>query len=332
MQSIQHVEDGLSYANAVARERVHRDAICEVFLTDVVCRGDAGIVVGVQLPRSHSYYSDHLVAAPRYDPLLVVEAFRQTAIVVAHEYANAPVGSKFVFNSASFDASDAPGLYCGTTSACGRIIASVANEKVRNGVITGISLDMELTLEGQSAAKMSMTIQWMPGPGWDKVRARGRGGLCLDPKRAYATGFRMSPADVGRWHHNNVVLLDARSLGRRIESGVVVDESHPSLFDHPLDHIPGALLFEAYRQCGIVAMHELLGLSPKFVALTGVEVVFTRFGELELPTDCAVELVDRTADGGAVLSGVISQDGCAIATATLRFAHITPFNGSRGLS
>ncbi|WP_282778627.1 AfsA-related hotdog domain-containing protein [Nocardia sp. CC201C] len=81
-----------------------------------------------------------------------------------------------------------------------------------------------------------------------------------------------------------------------LDAEIVVDQHHPSLFDHPLDHIPGAVIFEAFRQTAVVAAHELFGLSPQRLVLTTVRATFLRFGELELATRTRAQPLPVTGD------------------------------------
>ena len=77
------LEPTLSYSSSIPRAHVHRAAICEVFLTDIICESYPQFRLGVQLPRVHSYYSDHNVVVRQYDPLLLLETFRQASAQVA---------------------------------------------------------------------------------------------------------------------------------------------------------------------------------------------------------------------------------------------------------
>ncbi len=80
----------LSHSTLVPREHVHRDALSEVYLTDIICDRYPNFRIGVHLPKSHSYYSDHIGPAEfRYDPLLILECFRQTSILIAHRHVGA---------------------------------------------------------------------------------------------------------------------------------------------------------------------------------------------------------------------------------------------------
>ncbi|WP_226962330.1 AfsA-related hotdog domain-containing protein [Streptomyces sp. C8S0] len=99
---------GLSYAATVSRQLVHRAAVCEVFLTDTRRRSDNDFLIAAQLPRVHSYYSDHLATPAAYDPLLLLEVFRQTSILVAHEHLGVPLGPSSASTPVSSPSSTRP--------------------------------------------------------------------------------------------------------------------------------------------------------------------------------------------------------------------------------
>ncbi|WP_404816907.1 ScbA/BarX family gamma-butyrolactone biosynthesis protein [Streptomyces thermolineatus] len=317
----------LSRSTTVPRSLVHRAAVCEVFLTDSARTSEREVLVAAQLPRVHSYYSDHTATPAHYDPLLLLEAFRQTSILVAHEHLGAPLDSKFSFNSGDLSVTDPEALHIGPVPASATVRTEVVAEKHREGVLTGITIDMHMSLDGRAAASMRMVIQWMPPAAWDGLRARNRAALALEPARAHSTGRRLPPAAVGRHSPQNVVLADAVALGHEVVGQVVVDQSHPALFDHPLDHIPGAVFFEAYRQTALYAAHELLGLSPRCLMPTRVEAVFSRFGEFELPTDCRAVLVDPPGPDRVAFELTALQEENEVATARVVLGRTGPLGG-----
>lgn len=276
--------------------------------------------VGVQLPRGHSYYSDHDSTQAVYDPLLILECFRQASMALAHKYFDAPLDHKFVFNSgdlriASFDA-----LRVGSTPANAVLDATIVAKKIRDGHVTGLTASMTMVLDGTPAARMEMTIQWMPTAVWDRVRANSRAELDVSGSRAYALSDRLAPAAVARRSPDNVLVCGHEANGDRMTAQILVDQCHPGLFDHPLDHIPGALIFEAIRQTATVAAHELFGLSPRRLTLAACSVSFIRFGELELPTDCEVGFSGQSCMTSASFTAQVRQERTAIAegSVTLR--------------
>jgi polyketide synthase PksN len=135
-------------------------------------------------------------------------------------------------------------------------------------------------------------------------------GVSLD---AYARGQKQDRA-------NRVV----RRL--RLESGeplavrarLVVDETHPFFFDHPLDHVSGLHLAEALSQVAKVAClyrHHLPADQP--LALTGLRLGFPGLCAKDVPTEVEARLVEADPD---VFEAVARQAGAVVATARLRLA------------
>lgn len=289
----------LTYSTFIPREYVHRAAICEVFLTDLEPQGHQDFRLGVQLPRGHSYYCDHDTAPALHDPLLLLECFRQASMALAHKYFDAPLDRKFVFNSGDLRIVCFDALRVGAAPANAVLDARIAGKKMRDGQVTGLTASMTIVVDGTPAAHMDMTIQWMPTDAWDRLRAKSRAELDVSACRAHSLSDRVAAYTVGRRSADNVLVCGYDTHGSGLTARIVVDQRHPGLFDHPLDHLPGALIVEAVRQSATVAAHELFGLSPRRMTVAACSITFVRFGELELPTDCAV-----TFDGHSCVSSV----------------------------
>ena len=72
----------LSWTRTVDRALVHRDAIAEVLLTDVIQLSETEFVIGAQWPRSHRVYRPDTDG--RHDPMLILETVRQTGLALSH--------------------------------------------------------------------------------------------------------------------------------------------------------------------------------------------------------------------------------------------------------
>ncbi|OIJ92334.1 ScbA/BarX family gamma-butyrolactone biosynthesis protein [Streptomyces monashensis] len=323
-----NLDTKLSYSSTVPRALVHRAAVCEVFLTDSARISEDEYVVAAQLPRVHSYYNDQITAPAVYDPLLLAEVFRQASIYAAHTFLDAPVDQKFIFNSGELLVTDAAALRIGARPGHAEIRARQVELKHREGTVTGSTLDMVLTVDGREAATMRTTCQWMPGQAWNRMRETGRDRLTLTPARPHHTGRRVAPVTVGRLSPQNVVLSEVEVRECEVLAQIIVDETSPALFDHPLDHIPGALIFEGFRQSAVYAAYELFGLSPRGLLLTRVETDFTRFGEFELPTDCLVRVVEPPAPDTVAFEITMTQEDEQIARARVHLARTSPVAGA----
>ncbi|MGL5929474.1 MAG: AfsA-related hotdog domain-containing protein, partial [Dermatophilaceae bacterium] len=76
-----------------------------------------------------------------------------------------------------------------------------------------------------------------------------------------------------------------------------VDTSHPSLFDHPSDHVPGMLLFEAARQAAVLANggRPVVAVGADFAAYVELDEPAT----VELAREPSASIV-TVHQGGAV--------------------------------
>ncbi|MFJ7591557.1 ScbA/BarX family gamma-butyrolactone biosynthesis protein [Streptomyces sp. NPDC097617] len=321
------LETELDYSSTVTRALVHRAAVCEVFLTDSVRLAEDEYLIAAQLPRVHSYYNDQVTTPAVYDPLLLVEVFRQASIYTAHTFLDAAVDEKFIFNGGEMVVTDVTALHIGSRPGHAQIHARQAGLKHRDGVVTGSTLDMVLTVDGREAATMSTTCQWMPGPAWNRMREKGRAALAPGTARPHPTGRGVAPITVGRISPQNVVLSETEVREYEVLTQIIVDQANPALFDHPLDHIPGALIFEGFRQSAVHAAFELFGLSPRGLLLTRVETDFTRFGEFELPTDCLVRVVESPSPDSVAFEITMSQEE-QIARARVHLTLTSPIAGA----
>lgn len=87
----------LAHSQPVPRHLVHRRGIAEVFPTDSAIDGD-DILVACQLPVAHRLYNDRV--QPLVDPLLILEAARQSAILCCLRHLDGADAATFVVRNA----------------------------------------------------------------------------------------------------------------------------------------------------------------------------------------------------------------------------------------
>jgi hypothetical protein len=315
----------LTFDRNIPRGIVHRESIAEVFLTDAQPTPD-GAVFAAQLPRNHSYFSDHRGTATTYDPLLLIEVFRQVAIYYAHTFLGVARAEKFIFGSADFTIADCDTLRIGNCPGHCVIEARVIGEKRRDDQIIGLSLEMVAEIEGREAAREVMVYQWMPAAVWNRIRVRGREALGLPAQHAIpgqTPVARMRPGSVGRHNPRNAILANPVLSGRHeLTALTIIDTDHPSLFDHALDHVPGMLQFEAARQVAMAAANAVLGLDTSRMVMQRLGIEFTKFGEFERETIARATVAPLPgADGGVRAQVDLTQgaDVIAVGEVELRF-------------
>ncbi len=103
-----------NYSQTVRRELVHKRAVSEVLVTSVVNQGGAWLV-HAQLPRLHSFHSDGVGRQRNYyDPLLVLEAFRQGGCIAgSHLFYDAPADARHTVRMYELSVVDFDHLECG---------------------------------------------------------------------------------------------------------------------------------------------------------------------------------------------------------------------------
>ncbi|MEV0778246.1 ScbA/BarX family gamma-butyrolactone biosynthesis protein [Streptomyces sp. NPDC050433] len=268
-----HVE--LSYDATVPRALVHRASIAEVFVTDSTETGEDTFVVAAQLPRAHMIGESF----PLYDFSLMIEVVRQAGVLIAHRHLEVQLGSAFIFRNLTLRTTAFESLRIGSRPANARIKVSVRTRRNRAGRLQGFTFIGEIEVDGRPAM-------------------RGEGGLLILSKAAYQAmrsrrqspdhpGFLLprftaaEPSHVGRRDSRNVFVTEPVADAGRFGCQLVVDTSHPHVFDHPLDHVPGHLQMEAARQLAVAAVARLHALDPYSLSVASITSDFADYVELD---------------------------------------------------
>ncbi|MFR9722127.1 ScbA/BarX family gamma-butyrolactone biosynthesis protein [Streptomyces sp. MS19] len=288
-QAARTLPDGpqLDYSRTVDRLLVHRDALGEVFLTDLRRIDEENYVAAAQLPRSHAYYGDHLLRPSAYDPLLIVEACRQANLAGAHRFYAVAEDAKFILTHIDLDLTHPRAVVVGTAPLPLAMHVRIVRRKERDGRVTGLDYAIELSVAGTVVGNAEMGLRFKSPTDYLTLRLGNRGGLPLPSSATHpetTPGTPVAPHLVGRAAPENVVLVDALTSDGAARAGLRIPAGHPSMFDHPQDHLPGMVITEGARQLALLTALDLHGMSAAKVVPTSLSVRFTRFGELEDPT------------------------------------------------
>ncbi|WP_324788387.1 ScbA/BarX family gamma-butyrolactone biosynthesis protein [Streptomyces sp. H51] len=255
----------------VPREYVHRTAVSEVLLTGwehapVGPDEHHGFLVRAQWPRCHALFAP---GRGYQDPMLLIESVRQAGSLLAHAEFDVPFGHQFLMSDISVDlepellAADPVPTDIQMHTACRDVVR-------RGGLLREMRYDTTVLRENGARATATAAFRCMSPDVYQRLRGRRPTTTDRTPPPA------VDPATVG---HNSTqhVVLGPRSPEHPHTWELRVDTTHPTYFDHPVDHIPGMLLLEAARQ----AAHASAGL-PRAV-LIGLKSTFTRYAELDAP-------------------------------------------------
>lgn len=119
----------------------------------------------------------------------------------------------------------------------------------------------------------------------------------------------------------NTVITQVRRDGRALRAELVVDETHPYFFDHPLDHVPGILLLEGVMQLIELAMPSLNG---RVAYAKTLSIKFQQYVQKEATIDLLLEQ-DQDAHG---FQAKVMQGGKLMCTCVLGMAYSSAFETS----
>ncbi|MFC7490487.1 MULTISPECIES: ScbA/BarX family gamma-butyrolactone biosynthesis protein [unclassified Knoellia] len=268
----------LTYTTTLDRQLVHRWSVAEVFVTDLHHDGPAAVTAAAQWPRHHPYFD---AGDDRYCLLVAAETFRQVVLAALHATGLAESADQFVMKRMGFE-------WVGEAPAVG-----------------DRPLDLQVSLcmtPAGRAGRHDLRVTIADGER-DLLRGTGVVIVLAPPVYAHLRQGRTEPGvrvdslasipceAISRTRPQDVVLVGPPSGPWDLR----VDTTHPTLFDHPCDHVPGMLLFEAARQAAI--------LTTGTRAVVSMAADFGAFMEVDAPTRVCAE----TEEGSLVVT--VSQGG-----------------------
>ncbi|MEU5592866.1 ScbA/BarX family gamma-butyrolactone biosynthesis protein [Streptomyces sp. NPDC020298] len=311
----------MQFTRTLTRELVHRAAVAEVFLTDAERHGEDEILLAAQLPRRHAFYHDTSGPHTHHDPLLLLEACRQGIFVVAHRHFDVPLGHKFLLRSVEFEVPNPEDLICGDRPTEAVITARVEHRFRHRAAVTGLRLRFTLTIGARKALLARIDYSWMPPRAWTRLRAGQRGGLCLPEVPVALSGPRVDPALVGRRDPANTVISPPHTAADGTRTArLIAETTHPTLYDHWVDHVPGMLELEAFRQLALTAAVDAGTVRTPAALPVALAARFCCFAEMDLPLQCRTAPV--RPDAG--IDCTLHQAGVVAAEAWIRLADADP--------
>lgn len=320
----------LSFRRTVDRSLVHRYAVSEVFITDLAAVDAETSLIAAQLPISHAYFLDvpefpgDAGRPAGYDLTLLTECARQASTYVAHVRYGVPAEWKFLMASMSarLDGPRAP--RAGDRPGELTMLARTEADR-RGGELRTLRAVLDLTLNGEPVGRISGEGRYLTAEEYEFLRLGGRtDAVPLSSGLGPVRGLPVPPAMVGRADPRNVLLTDARRTPEGIAARLGVAGTHPTIFDHPLDHFPGMALIEAAAQAAKLAVAAGAGRPDRTpaAAVTGMTAEFTRFAELDSPVEITANPDRRDAPGASgAARGVevtLTQGGETVARFALR--------------
>ncbi|MET9795451.1 AfsA-related hotdog domain-containing protein [Nocardiopsis alba] len=299
----------LDFSRNIDRRLVHRSAVSEVFLTDILPVGKDRVWCAAQLPLTHSYYNDHLQPARLFDPVLMVECCRQAAIAGSHFHMEIPEGTTMIVDNFEYKADRLPGaviergpgelcigtsFFKETSPRTGRLRKGRVEQQLYvNGSLVGLHTMRTSFLKDNQAAALRHSQRGTPAP--------------LTSQFQEGTPPSLTPALVGRSNPANVVLSQPLTDSDTIRAKVTPWLGNKALFDHDYDHYPAMTLTEAARQLALLGVAD-----PREYHPTTFAADFLSYAELDFPLTARAERSDSDASEPHT-TAVFEQSGREIA-------------------
>lgn len=298
-----------NHSRTIDRELVHKRAVSEVLVT-AIAEQTGTWLCHAQLPRHHTFHTDLTGEQGNYhDPLLVMEAFRQGCIAASHLFYDVPLDARHTVRYYELTVVDPAALRRGPQTLDLEFTIMVRREFRRgeDGPVQGLDVAAVATHEGTKLMELSGAFGWMSAAKWAAFRAAAAWEPGPQPTPAH-------PAMVGRGDRDNVVIGEPTPHAGGAWAPVLVDIAHPTIFDHPLDHLPGGLIIEAGRQLAMTLLGARAGV------ITGparVRCDFQSFTELDAPSTVSMA---PSGEDALTFRGALTQSGQTRATVELAFA------------
>nr|WP_237330057.1 ScbA/BarX family gamma-butyrolactone biosynthesis protein [Streptomyces sp. BA2] len=294
----------------VPSELVHKRRTGEVLLTQWRRTAPDAFTVTARWPTDHPFYA---VRRTLHDPLLLSETIRQIFPLLSHAEYDVPLGHHLLWDyydySLTRDALDAEQL-----PPLLDLHVTCLEAVRRGGRVTALTLRIDAVRGGLplATAHTRFTVQ---SPAIYRRLRGDHGTTHVVP--VLPVPSPVPPSRIGRTSCSDVVLSPSGDPDRW---QLRVDNRHPILFDHPLDHVPGMLLLEAARQAAQDTHHQ------QAMVAVAMNNRFSRYVEFDAP--CWVEakpLPDDTL-GRTRMDIVMRQNGSEhySATVTLEPAPTAP--------
>jgi hypothetical protein len=275
---------------------IHRTRAADAFPVGWRRAGEDRYAVRAYWPHDHPYFAP--VHGDRHDPLLVVETFRQAALLIVHGEYGVPVDHQFLLSDLEF-ACDPEHLAVGGRPTEVDVDVSFSEMRQRSGGLAQLRVDWALFRSGVGAGTGTGHARMISPALYRRLR-----GERLAPVSTVSALPPAPPYSVGRTSAADVLLSptlpdDPPPLPNSLQAPyqvwqLRVDTGHPTLFQHPNDHVPGMLLFEAARQAALLATG-----SAEFSPTHG-RITFRQYAELDEP--CLIHAATVPADEPGAVS------------------------------
>ncbi len=272
---------------------VRRTHQSDVFVTNLRVTGVDTFEVSARLPATHSFYGP--VRPDLHDPLLLLETVRESILLVGHFAYEIPREFKWVTHDKRFHFDRAGLATAGDAPVELRLVLSNHDIKRRGRRPAAMRTEVECFRGGTRIGTATYNWSVVSGAAYKKLR-----GDYITAEPSAPDVDVVCPGRVGRDDEIDVLLAERPDGPGWL---VRVDPTHPVIYDHGGDHIPGNAVAEIARQATLLATGR-----PDAVPVGG-DFAFAHYLEFDTPCLVGAEVTDERPDGTVVVRFLVEQNG-----------------------
>jgi hypothetical protein len=273
---------------------VRRTHQSDVFVTNLRVTGVDTFEVSARLPATHSFYGP--VRPGLHDPLLLLEAVRESILLVGHFAYEIPREYKWVTHTKRFHFDPAGLLNDGDAPVEVTILLSHHDIKRRGRRPAAMRTEVECFRAGVRIGTAEYDWSVVSGPAYKKLRGRYADAEPAMPQDVTV----VAPERVGRVDEMDVLLAE-RPGGAGWQ--VRVDPAHPVIYDHSVDHVPGNAVAELVRQAALLVTGR-----PDALPVGG-DFAFSHYLEFDTPCLVSAKVVGEDSEGRTGVRFLVEQNG-----------------------
>lgn len=271
-----------STADIAVKEYAGKTNLAEVLVTKLHRRDDDTHTVALHWPGTHAFYAPN---AQGYRPLLFIESVRQSLSVISYKGLDIPIDYRMSWEFLSSEVAVA--ALRGAVPAAVEVEVTLENVTRRRLGSVRFRAHARATRDGRPLGSAKVNYTAHPPALYKRLRGR-HADLAQACARALPPAPPIAAARAGRTSERDVVLAASDAPGRWL---LRADLTHPILFDHPHDHVPGMVLLEAACQ----AVHA--DAAPEPGTPVAVSSTFSRYVELDRPCWIVADPADADEHG-----------------------------------
>ncbi|HEY7592866.1 MAG TPA: ScbA/BarX family gamma-butyrolactone biosynthesis protein [Actinophytocola sp.] len=272
---------------------VRRTHQSDVFVTNLRVTGVDRFEVSARLPAAHSFYGP--VRPGLHDPLLLLEAVRESILLVGHFAYEIPREFKWITHTKQFHFDPAGLLNDGDAPVEVTILLSHHDIKRRGRRPAAMRTEVECYRAGVRIGTAEYDWSVVSGPAYKKLRGRYVDAEPAMPQDAAA----VAPGQVGRMDEIDVLLAEwPDGPGWQVR----VDPAHPVIYDHTVDHVPGNAVAEIVRQAALLATGRPDALPA------GGDFSFLHYLEFDSPCVVSAKPVGTDSEGRIGVRFLVEQN------------------------